>query len=298
MPDDSPSPRALDEAAWLRRARAHEARVRAWTDPHQERASRGQRHPVYDFIFSYYPFRVARLRQWHPGPDILLQGPEARRYFNGPEYVATQAGVRLNTAAVPERRLPFLAWLRPFLEASNARPPFFGCMGLHEWAMVYRLQPSSIRHAAWPLRFPPGDVARFLETQTIRCSHFDAFRFFAPAARPMNRLQPTRATVPELEQCGCLHANMDLYKWAFKLYPFAPSDLIADCLALAIEIREVDMRASPYDLRAIGFEPIPVETDAGRAEFERLQRAFTARSRPLRERLIDLCGRLLPLAPA
>ena len=95
------------------------------------------------------------------------------------------------------------------------------------------------------------------------------------------------------EQRGCLHANMDLYKWAFKLAPFTPSELIADCFALARDIREIDMRASPYDLRALGFAPIPVETETGRAEYEQHQRAFAKRGQPLRERLRKLCERLL-----
>ena len=85
---------------------------------------------------------------------------------------------------------------------------------------------------------------------------------------------------------------MDLYKWAFKLAPFTPSELIADCFALARDIREVDMRASPYDLQKLGFPPIPFETAAGRTEYEQHQRAFTARSEPLRARLVALCARL------
>jgi hypothetical protein len=52
------------------------------------------------------------------------------------------------------------------------------------------------------------------------------------------------------------------------------------------------MRASPYDLRALGFDPIAIETATGRAEYERVQRAFTARGEPLRERLLILCDRL------
>ena len=86
---------------------------------------------------------------------------------------------------------------------------------------------------------------------------------------------------------------MDLYKWAFKLAPFTPGELVADCFALARDIREVDMRASPYDLRALGFAPIPIETSAGRAEYEQHQRAFATRGEPLRVRLIALCERLL-----
>jgi hypothetical protein len=86
---------------------------------------------------------------------------------------------------------------------------------------------------------------------------------------------------------------MDLYKWAFKLAPFTPGELMADCFELARDIREIDMRASPYDLRALGFEPIPIETPAGRADYETHQRAFAARGEPLRAQLIAVCDRLL-----
>ncbi|HLP25341.1 MAG TPA: 3-methyladenine DNA glycosylase, partial [Acidobacteriota bacterium] len=173
------------------------------------------------------------------------------------------------------------------------RAPTFACFGLHEWAMVYRLAPTDVRHTQLPLRFPPEEIARIVDSLTIRCSHFDAFRFFTLAARPLNRLQPERTTTAQLEQRGCLHANMDLYKWAFKLAPFTPSELIADCFALAREIREVDMRASPYDCTSLGLAPIAIETPEGRADYERLQRSFAERSQPLRARLIALCERLL-----
>jgi hypothetical protein len=159
--------------------------------------------------------------------------------------------------------------------------------------MVYRQTPVERRHNAWPLRFPAPELAQIVETSAVCCTHFDAFRFFTPPARPLNKLQPTRPDVPQFEQRGCLHANMDLYKWAFKLAPFTPAELIADCFELARDIREVDMRASPYDLRALGFEPIAIETPAGRAAYERHQRAFATRGDPLRSRLIVVCEWLL-----
>jgi membrane protein YdbS with pleckstrin-like domain len=53
------------------------------------------------------------------------------------------------------------------------------------------------------------------------------------------------------------------------------------------------MRASPYDVRPLGLASIPVETAAGRADYEALQRTFTARADPLRTQLIALCERLL-----
>jgi hypothetical protein len=283
----------LTEPEWRARRSAHEARVRRWTDPHQARRSRGERHPVEDFIFEYYRYRASWLRRWHPGPDVVLLGDAAREYLRWPEYHEADGGVALDSAAFDPGRRETLVWLASLLRLTRDRAPQFACHGLHEWAMVYRQAPQEVRHPAWPLRFAPDEIARMVEAQPIRCSHFDAFRFFTPAARPLNRLQPERATAAEFEQRGCLHANMDLYKWAFKLAPFTPGELMADCFALARDIREIDMRASPYDLRALGYAPIAIETAEGRAEYEEHQRDFAERSQPLRSRLLALCERLL-----
>jgi len=286
-------PIVLAETEWSARRSEHEARVRGWTDAHQARVARGEKHPVYDFLFSYYPFRPAWLRRWHPGPDVVLAGDQAREFLRWPEYAETNRGVRLSFTALRPSRREFVGWLRDLLIAMRDRPAFYGCYGLHEWAMVYRQTPGERRHGSYPLRFSSEDLACIVEGSAICCSHFDAFRFFTTPARSLNRLQPTRERVPELEQRGCLHANMDLYKWAFKLAPFAPSELIADSFELARDIREIDMRASPYDLRVLGFAPIPIETPEGRADYEVRQRSFAGRGEPLRERLLGLCERLL-----
>jgi hypothetical protein len=283
----------LPEAEWLARRAAHEHRVRGWTDPHQVRQARGEKHPVEDFLFEYYRFRPSWLRRWHPGPDVVLRGAAAGEFLRWPEYHEVDGGVALNPAAFDASRRETLAWLAGLLRATAERPPQFACFGLHEWAMVYRLRPEELRHASLPLRFPPEETARITESLPIRCTHFDAFRFFTPPARPLNRLQPERATTAELEQRGCLHANMDLYKWAFKLAPFTPAELTADCFELARDIRQVDMRASPYDCTSLGLAAIEIETPAGRAEYEAHQRAFAERSQPLRRRLLALCERLL-----
>jgi hypothetical protein len=283
----------LAEPVWRARRQAHERRIRRWTDPHQARQARGEKHPVEDFLFEYYRFRPSWLRRWHPGPDVVLLGEDAREFLRWPEYRETEGGIALDVAAFPAARRDSLVWLLGLLRATAERAPAFGCFGLHEWAMVYRQQPAEVRHSAWPLRFPPEEIARIVEAQPVRCTHFDAFRHFTAAALPLNRLQPTRATTDQFEQRGCLHANMDLYKWAFKLAPFTPADLLADCFEFARDIREVDMRASPYDLRALGCAPIAIETPEGRAEYESHQRAFAERGMPLRARLIALCERLL-----
>jgi hypothetical protein len=86
---------------------------------------------------------------------------------------------------------------------------------------------------------------------------------------------------------------MDLFKWAYKLSPAVPGELLADCLDLAGEIRELDMRASPYDLGEFGYAPVAIETPDGKAEYVTAQRAFAARGAVLRARLLEVCDALL-----
>lgn len=285
----------LPEPIWRARQLAHEARVSAWTQPHSARARRGEKHPVYDFLFEYYRFKPALLRRWHPGLEVSLQGEGAQEFLRFAGYCETTDGVCVDRDFLKPERRDSVRWLLGMLRACAARPAFFGCFGLHEWAMVYRSSASAVRHPRWPLRFRADELAQVVESLSVRCTHFDAFRFFTPSARPLNRVQPTRATSWMHEQRGCLHANMDLYKWAFKLAPFSPSDLVADAFDLARAIREVDMRASPYDFTELGFEPIRIETSEGRALYENWQRGFAERSVPIRERLISLCENLLGL---
>jgi hypothetical protein len=157
--------------------------------------------------------------------------------------------------------------------------------------MVYRLSQEEIRHTAWPLRLSQEEIAALLHERTVRCSHFDAFRFFTPPARTLNLLQPTRETQHQLEQPGCLHANMDLYKWSYKLAPLVGTPTVVDCFELARDIRVLDMRASPYDLAGLGYEPVRIETPQGRAEYTAAQKEFADRAAPLRRRLIGIVDR-------
>jgi hypothetical protein len=136
-----------------------------------------------------------------------------------------------------------------------------------------------------------------VEQGPLRCTHIDAYRFFTPAAVPRNAFRPTRASQPELEQPGCLHAGMDLYKWAAAFDPFLPAELVADCFAHAREIRALDMQASPYDLAALGYPAVPVETAEGRAEYVRRQRGFAESGAVLRARLVEALDALTSLVP-
>jgi len=168
---------------------------------------------------------------------------------------------------------------------TQSRPPNLTCHGLHEWAMVY--SGSDIRHReSAPLRLPQEEIDSIVNSRPICCSHFDAFRFFAPDAAPLNRMKPTLLGREENEQPGCIHTNMDLYKWAYKSAPWISSDLLRETLFFAIEAREIDMRASPYDLSGFGYDAIPIETSEGRREYERVQLALYQKGLLLRDDLI------------
>ena len=292
MPAAPTAPTVLTADEWAARAAAHEARIDRWTAPHRERRRRGETHPVLDFLFTYYSETPGRLRRWQPGPGVALApssagpAPQAGRRW----YATSPDGtVRLDAPAFLTDRGDTVRFVRRLLAATAARPAFGGCFGLHEWAMVYRDR--ATRHPV-PLRLGPDGTDAVVEAHQIRCTHYDAFRFFTPPAVGRNRLQPTRRTQPDLEQPGCLHAGMDLYKWAYKLGPATPGELVADCFELAVEIRELDMRASPYDLREHGYAPVAIETPEGKAEYVAAQRGFARRGADLRGRLLQVCDAL------
>ena len=278
---------------WTDRAAAHRERMGAWLTPHAERRRRGEAHPVLDFLFTYYSETPGRLRRWRPGADVALApGDGGPAPHAGWRWYTTRddGAVTLDRAAFLTDRGDTVGFVRGLLAVTASRPAATGCFGLHEWAMVHRADET--RHRL-QLRLGPAGTDAVVEEHPIRCTHYDAFRFFTPSAIGLNRVRPTRATQVDLEQPGCLHATMDLYKWSYKLGPAVPGELLAECFALAAEVRELDMRASPYDLRAHGYQPVAIETATGRVEYVAAQRRFAERGAELRARLLAVCDRLL-----
>ena len=287
----------MRQEEWQRRATEHAERVRPWVEARLARRAAGRKHAVDDFLFDYYPFSPAKLSAWHPGYGVVLEGSDASAYLASPGYVQVPGGVTADPSRLAGK-IPRLDLAIRILSGTASRPAMTGCFGLHEWAMVYGLAPGEVRHEDLPLRVSPDEIAATVDEVGLRCTHIDAFRFFTPAAVPLNGLEPTRATQPDLEQPGCLHASMDLYKYAFWFSPLVGSDLIADCFALARLAREVDMRASPYDLTDLGYEPIAVETPEGRAEYARVQRVIMASAGVMRDRLRAALASLQRAAPS
>ena len=280
MPAAEPLTIHLPRAEWEARAAAHRARVAPMAEAWLERRSRGEKHPVWDFLFTYYNFSPNKLTTWVPG---LSEIPDHKSQIT-PHEVVTYEWPTITLRLVRQAQ-----WVATLCENVLNKPPRLGCFGLHEWAMVYKLSEAEIRHNGYQLRMSPELLASFVESQSICCSHYDAYRFFTPGALPLNSLKPVLETRQDMEQSGCLHANMDLYKWAYKLWPWIGSDLLADAFEVAVASRAFDMRASPYELTALGFDPILIETDPGKEEYRREQHRLAAMAEPVRKKMLEAC---------
>ena len=285
MPPPVQSPAPLSLSKWQEFAAVHRQEVEQITIPMRARKSRGEKHPVYDFLHTYYSFPLGRLERWHPGIGVSL---EVDQSVDFPEkyYQVEDETAWIDPKKLTPKGRERIHWIHRLLTLTQSRPPNLACHGLHEWAMVY--SGSDIRHReSAPLRLPQAEIDALVSSRPLCCSHFDAFRFFAPDTIPLNRFSPTLHTREEHEQPGCIHANMDLYKWAYKSSPWISSDLLRKALFFAIDARVIDMRASPYDLTGYGYSPIPIETPEGRRGYENAQSELYRRGLKLRQELID-----------
>ena len=130
-----------------------------------------------------------------------------------------------------KKRRKYLLNTRNMLVKIHSRPPLMNCFGLHEWAMLYRssmnnnnvnqgihsseFQPVKLsKFQQLPLRVSDEVIAEVVEKSTLRCTHYDAFRFFTSDSKPLNTISPPpkRDTVAQNDQPGCIHVTMDLFK--------------------------------------------------------------------------------------
>lgn len=270
---------------WCSLKKNHEDELEKILNPYLKKRSEQKKDPVLDFLFEYYKFRPSHLLRWSPGAGVVLEHGGRRDMLPAiSELTANDSTAALNMKFFPEKRIRAARWILDLLTKTDQNKPFFGCFGMHEWAMIYRAE--NVRHNQLPLRFPDEKIAEIVESRPVLCTHFDAYRFFTDAAKPLNKHQLTRETFQDTEQPGCIHSNMDIYKWAYKLYPWISSDLIREAFFLAVHARTIDMKASPYDLRDIGLEPIKIETEKGRKVYLEHQTKIWERGKPVRQKLI------------
>lgn len=283
----------LSAREWKQKRADHREEICDLIDDYLERRSHQQKDPVIDFLFEYYAFRPSYLKSWSPGLGVFLSGSTVDEWrFD--EMKQIPGGTFLDITHFDQSRISALEWIIDLLEQSAERKPSFGCFGMHEWAMVYKAD--RVRHDYLSLRMNKEELAEFVESRPLVCTHFDAFRFFTEEAKPRNKHELSRDRFAEMEQPGCLHTNMDLYKWSFKMYPWISSDTIRNAFKLALETRFVDMKASPYDLRERGLEPIKIETGEGRRKYMQKQQAIYEKSQPIRSQLIGEYRHLLRAA--
>ncbi len=226
--------------------------------------------------------RAAQLKTWHPGIGVRLRDAPQRRFYELDD--AGTLGVDVD--AYLAKRGGTVRFIRDLLASTAVNPARFDCFGLHEWAMVY--QSSSPRHDL-PLRLGSAGTDAVVDSHQLKCTHFDAFRFFTGPAVPLNLTVLHRETQVDNEQCGCLHATMDLYKWAAKLGPLLSGRVLLDSFELARDTRILDMEASPYDCRGLGFGVVAIETAEGKAEYVARQRLLSERAAGIRAELTTAC---------
>ena len=277
----------LSAPRWRPLAEAHERRADALTADRRARAGRGESHAVDDFLYEYYPTRPSLIRRWHPGVGVGLERASEHADWR---WYKTDGGVTsVDAVAFWRARGATVDFVTGLIAATLSRRAALGCFGLHEWAMVYN--DGETRHDL-PLRLGSKGTDAVVASHDVVCTHFDAYRFFTPDAVPRNAFALERQTQVDMEQPGCLHATMDLYKWCSKLAPAIPSELTLDCFELAVEVRRLDMQASPYDVSGFGLDAVRIETPEGKREYASRQRDFSARGEVLRRRLLDACDRI------
>lgn len=278
--------------------------------------------PISNFMCDFYGVKPRRLLEWSPGPLVGIAQPfqdESCRSLllrgNSRHGVARDllfAGNVTDTVGMFDPQHIPLATLdafridRSILTATESRAPSFSCFGLHEWAILYHPPgtPEPVRHQErdnpnLKLRVSQetingvveGRIPKSKDTAPLRCTHFDAIRFFHPDARPHNTVipEPNRKTQAINEQPGCVHSHMDLLFYALRLGPFLSSDVFRECLQCAMDSRAVDVRATPYAVD----DPICVEQVTGRKEYARAQEELFERAKPVRRRLIEAYGPIL-----
>ena len=307
--------------------------------------SRDKSHPIFNFFMNYYHFQPSMLRFFSPGLGVMV-GTESDDDY---KYDLPKKGrVIYNDSCVIydpklakfcEKQVNSFKKTLRILEATQRRPPNLHCYGLHEWAMLYSRSVPFITQSL-PLRDRLSNevIREVVETQGPTCTHYDAFRFFSQDAVILNststslssksksayEVSLTRDNEEDYEQPGCLHSIMDIFKWSVKIFPFLSSNLVVDALELALRAREVDMRASPYNLKAYKYlvnrsegmkydqnneqyvhlcedfdvnnnnnlgsnfnsAPIMIETVEGRREYAKLQRNLYMQAKPIRDKLI------------
>lgn len=265
-------------------------------------------HPIYNFLHTYYRYSVEHINYFSPGMNIILEDvirEDMSKYISNECIEMKSQNQVMYSSEIfmksKKNKDAVLKYYKILLETSM-REPHFGCFGLHEWAMLYSgrmnniIDPLPKHQPQLQLRVSQQEIDDIVESGLLTCTHFDAWRFFHPASQTMNHIASLdRSKQAEYEQPGCIHATMDLFKYAYTIYPMISSQLLLQCFMCAVSARIIDMRASPYDVSSFDEckSPIFIESVEGKKEYIQLQEELYLRAVPLRLQLLQVYQNIL-----
>ena len=243
----------------------------------------------------------AQLRRWHPGAGV-----GARR--SGRLAARRLALLRRRRGRRRRRRRGLLAargdtlrFVRELLVAHGRRGRHgFGCFGLHEWAMVYRLDPADVRHAGWPLRLGAAGTDAVVEAHQIALLALRRLPLLHPRRRAAQRAarRPVRASRRSSSRAACT-PGWTSTSGRYKLGPAGPERAGRGLL-----------RAGPRHPRRSTCGPRPTTCASSatsrcasrppraRPQYAAAQRGFSARGQALRARLVDAIDRITSTPPS
>jgi hypothetical protein len=183
----------------------------------KERTHLVKQHPIYNFIHTYYRYSTQNVKKYSPGLDIVMKVidiDDDRSHLNQ-KYLKSSAEGYYYELPREDSPTSKFGWIslsktRDLLHSTANKQPFYGCFGLHEWAMLYSgrrdtSKKTEERHQKeLPLRVSQEVIDAAVESSNaLKCTHYDAFRFFHPAAQPLNAVSMmTRDFQKENEQPG------------------------------------------------------------------------------------------------
>ena len=111
-----------------------------------------KQHPIYNFLHTYYRYSTSNVKKYSPGLGILLNNcneedisdvfdSSTSTLLNSKYLKITAHGYFYELPKLDSPDGPFgwitLSKTRNILHSTASRQPFYGCFGLHEWAMLY-----------------------------------------------------------------------------------------------------------------------------------------------------------------
>lgn len=153
--------KVLNGPQWRTYAKEHERRAGRFADPFVRRREQGQAHPVEDFLFTYYTLKPGQFKRWHPGAGVILLDAAERvswKFYRAatedelvlaglsPDDAHTHAergdAILVDIPRFVDKRGTALTFTREILSNTADKKAFFGCFGMHEWAMAYKSAPA------------------------------------------------------------------------------------------------------------------------------------------------------------